>query len=219
MNTANTVNTAASTRGMIVVGVTGRSGSGKSTVARHYAALGYPVADGDAISRQVCGPGSPCLAELTAAFGRNILAGNGTLLRHKLGELAYASPDANRRLVEITHRYILPEVEHRRARAQAGGAALFFLDGAIIVGGPAQALCDKIIVVTAELRLSVSRVILRDGVPKTVAYRRLKAQLPEQDLCAAADYVIANNERQDALLRRADAVLAQLIVNAPATKR
>lgn len=199
------------TNKMLVVGVTGRSGSGKSTVSAHYASLGYQVANGDALSRQVTGPGSPCLAELVAAFGPAILAPDGTLLRQKLAALAFATPNGNRQLVEITHRYITKELARHIDLAQKNGETLFFVDGAVIVGGPVQAICDKLIVVTADLRLSVSRIILRDGISKPAARQRLAAQLPEEALRRAADYLIENNAGPVALLAKADAVLAQLL--------
>ncbi|MDL2327638.1 dephospho-CoA kinase, partial [Ruminococcaceae bacterium OttesenSCG-928-A11] len=101
---------------MLMVGITGRSGSGKSSVSGHYAALGHPVADGDAISRQVTGPGSPCLDELVAAFGPGILQPGGTLDRKALGELAFKSPENNQKLIDITHPHIIAELESR-ARA------------------------------------------------------------------------------------------------------
>ena len=196
---------------MWIVGITGRSGSGKSTVTAHYAGLGYPVADGDALSRRVTEPDSPCLAELIKAFGEGILCPGGTLDRKALARLAFASEEANRKLMAITHPAISREMRQMAAEAKAGGAKLFFLDGAMIVGGPAQAECKKLIVVRAGKSLSVSRIILRDGISKTAAAQRLAAQLPEAELLAAADYVIDNDGSQAALLRRADEVLEDLL--------
>lgn len=196
---------------MLVVAVTGRSGSGKSTVASHYASLGYPVADGDEIARLVTGPGSPCLAELVEAFGPGILAPDGTLLRQKLAGIAFASPAGNQKLTEITHRHITRELMCRMKSAEERKEKLFFVDGAVIVGQPIQKIFDKIIVVTAEMRLSISRIILRDGISKTAAHQRLDAQTPEEALRAAADYVIENNAGEAQLIQKADEVLQQLL--------
>ncbi len=199
------------TKPMLTVGITGRSGSGKSLLAAQYAQLGYPVADGDAISRDVTQPGSACLAQLVEAFGPQILAPDGRLLRGQLAQQAFASEAAAKRLVDITHPYIVRELLRRRDAAQAAGTRLFFIDGAVIVGAPAQEYCDKLIVVVAEHRLSISRVILREGISKTTAATRLSRQLPEETLRAAADYVIENNGSEEALRQQGQAVLEKLL--------
>lgn len=196
---------------MQIVGITGRSGSGKSSLAAYYASLGYPVADGDAISRQVCEPGSPCLAELVGAFGAEILAPDGSLLRKKLGEMAFATPEGNQRLISITHPYIVEEFLRRADLARQSGSQLFFADGAMIINGPFEAYCDKIILVVTQQRLSVSRIILRDNISKTAVYNRLHAQLPEEVLRAAADYIIENNGTQEQLWEKAKDVLRDLL--------
>lgn len=196
---------------LFIVGITGRSGSGKSSVREYYASLGYPVADGDAVSRQVTSPGSPCLAELAAAFGSAILAEDGGLLRSKLGEIAFASPENTVRLNQITHPYITAAFLDMARQAKEDGARLFFADGAAIVGEDFEKHCDRIILVVAQQRLSVSRVILRDGISKVSAGRRLAAQLPEEQLRQVASYVIENNGGLAALYHKADTVLAALL--------
>ncbi|MGD9560101.1 MAG: dephospho-CoA kinase [Oscillospiraceae bacterium] len=196
---------------MLIVGVTGRSGSGKSTVTRHYAALGHPTADGDAIAREVQQKGTPCLDELVQAFGAGILNADGTLARKKLGEIAFASPEKTRRLMEITHPHIRAEINRREEEARKNGAKLFFIDGAALVGGPFGPHWDRLVLVVSEQRLSISRIILRDGISKTAAQHRLDAQQPLDVLKAAADYIIENNGSEAVLLEEADAVLKKLL--------
>lgn len=196
---------------MLIVGITGRSGSGKSSVSSHYSQLGYTVADGDVISREVTEPGSPCLEELVQCFGGQIMNPDGTLNRKALGALAFANPESNQKLIDITHPYIIREFLRRAEAEKQKGAKLFFVDGAVIVGGPVEPLCDKLIVMVSESHLSVSRIILRDGISKTAAYNRLGAQQPEAALRAAADYVIENNGSLETLLKAADDVLADLL--------
>lgn len=197
--------------GMLTVGITGRSGSGKSSVAARYAALGHTVADGDAISREVCAPGTPCLAQLALAFGGGILRADGSLDRKKLGAMAFADERANQRLVDITHPYIIEAFLARGRQAREAGAKLFFADGAVIVGGPFEPYCDRLIVVTAPQGVSVERIMRRDKIDEAAAHRRLAAQLGEDVLVAAADYVIENDADEETLRRRADAVLERLL--------
>ena len=88
---------------MKVIAITGRSGSGKSTVSAYYGSLGYPVLDADRTAREVTRPGGPCLAQLCDAFGSDILLPDGTLDRGCLAARAFATPEGTRRLTDITH--------------------------------------------------------------------------------------------------------------------
>lgn len=196
---------------MLVVGLTGRSGSGKSSVAAHLSTLGYPVSDGDAISRQVCLPGTPCLRQLVQAFGGDILLPDGALNRRELGRIAFADEEKTRRLVSITHPHIIEEFLRQAATARSTGAKLFFADGAVIVGGPFEPYCDRIVVVVTEERLAVSRIILRDGISKQAAYARLAAQMPAEQLLQAADYTIENNGSLQRLHTNTEEVVAKLL--------
>ncbi len=196
---------------MLIVGLTGRSGSGKTTVSRYYQSKGYPAVDGDAVSRAVTTKGSACLKELTDAFGTDILNEDGTLNRKKLGSIAFSSAQNNALLVAITHPYITRTLWDLAQTARQEGAKLLFVDGAMIVGSPAQALCDKLIVVTTDAKLSISRIILRDGISKTSASQRLNAQKSDEALRSAADFVIENNASKKQLLQAADDVLHQLL--------
>lgn len=203
---------------MQVVGVTGRSGSGKSSLAQYFASLGYPMEDGDALSRFVCGPGSPCVEELKAAFGPGIVDGEGRLLRGRLGAMVYEKPALNKKLIDIVHPHILKELEKREKMAENAGAELFFLDGAMIIGSIFETHCDTIILVESAPKLSISRIILRDGISKAAAHMRLDAQKSEEELRRAADYVIENNGSVQSLQQKAGQVLAQILEKARAEK-
>lgn len=119
---------------MKVIAVTGRSGSGKSTVSAYYGSLGYPVLDADRTAREVTRPGGPCLAQLCDAFGSDILRPDGTLDRDCLAARAFATPEGTRRLTDITHPAIIRELLDGVAAAQSTGVPFVFVDGAVIVG-------------------------------------------------------------------------------------
>ena len=158
---------------MICLGITGRSGCGKSTVTAVFSAHGVPLADADQISREILLPGSPLLPRLAQRFGADILKADGTLDRRLLADRAFATPEGK--------------------AALDGGAPLFVLDGAVIVGTAAQAECDRLCVVTAPFETSVARIVARDGISAEMAARRLNAQTPETMLTAQADYVLRND--------------------------
>ncbi len=201
---------------MRVVAVTGRSGSGKSTVSAYYASLGYPVLDADQVARQVVQPGGACLAQLCAAFGSDILAADGALDRAALAARAFATPEDAHRLTQITHPAIVKTLLEGVEAAKQTGRPFVFVDGAVIVGEAFEPHCDQIIVVTAAERESLSRVMLRDGISKQAARARLAAQRTESELRAAADYIIENTGDLQHLRDRAAQVLQQLLAQVSA---
>ena len=196
---------------MRTVGITGRSGCGKSTVTACFAARGVPVADADQISRQVLQPGSPVLAQLAARFGGDILSGEGVLDRRLLADRAFATPEGKADLDAITHPAIVRRIEAARQAAQAAGSPLFVIDGAVLVGSVIDGIWDRLIVVTAPYEVSVARIVARDGIRPEMARRRLDAQLPEAALAARADIVLANDGTQEQLRRQAGALAVRLL--------
>ena len=191
---------------MITLGITGRSGCGKSTVTSIFAAHGVPLADADQMSREILLPGSPLLPRLAERFGGDILTADGTLNRRLLADRAFATPEGKAALDGLTHPEIVRRIRAAKQAALASGAPLFVLDGAVIVGTAAQAECDRLCVVTAPFETSVSRIMARDGISAEMAARRLNAQTPEETLTAQADYVLRN----DTDLARLQAAAAQL---------
>ena len=178
---------------MITLGITGRSGCGKSTVTAVFAAHGVPLADADRISREILLPGSPLLPVLAQRFGADILRADGTLDRRLLADRAFATPEGKAALDAITHPEIVRRIRAAKQAARAAGASLFVLDGAVIVGTEAETECDRLAVVTAPFETSVARIAARDGISPEMAARRLNAQMPEEQLLRRADYILRND--------------------------
>lgn len=199
---------------MMTVGITGRSGCGKSTVTACFAAHGVPVADADQISREMLQPGSPVLAELAARFGGDILSGEGVLDRRLLADRAFATPEGKAALDAITHPAIVRRIEAARQAARQAGSPLFVIDGAVLVGSVIDGIWDRLIVVTAPYEVSVERIVARDGIRPEMARRRLDAQLPEAALTARADILLANDGTREQLRRKAEDLTARLLAEA-----
>ena len=178
---------------MITLGITGRSGCGKSTVTAEFSAQGVPLADADRLSREILLPGSPLLPKLAQRFGADILNTDGTLNRRLLADRAFATSEGKTALDSLTHPEIVRRIRAAKQAALDAGAPLFVLDGAVIVGTAAQAECDRLCVVTAPFETSVARIVARDGISPEMAARRLNAQTPETTLTAQADYVLRND--------------------------
>ncbi len=199
---------------MITLGITGRSGCGKSTVTSIFAAHGVPLADADQMSREILLPGSPLLPRLAERFGDDILRADGTLDRRLLADRAFATPEGKRALDALTHPEILRRIRAAKQAAQEAGNRLFVLDGAVIVGTEAEAECDRLTVVTAPFATSVARIAARDGISPEMAARRLNAQTPEETLRAHADYVLCNDGALEALEASANILCEQLLAEA-----
>ena len=167
----------------MTLGITGRSGCGKSTVTAVFAARGIPLADADQFSREILLPGSPLLPQLAERFGADIIKEDGDAL---------------------THPEIVRRIRAAKQAAQQAGAKLFVLDGAVIIGTAAEAECDKLCVVTAPFEVSVERIAARDGISPEMAARRLNAQTPEAVLTAKADYILPNTSTREALAKAAN---------------
>ena len=196
---------------MKIIGITGRSGCGKSSATNFLREQGYPCIDADLVAREVLLPGSACISQLQALFGADIADEHGQVRRRLLADRAFATPEGTRRLTDITHPAIIRELLDGVAAAQSTGVPFVFVDGAVIVGEAFEQYCDAIIVVTAPEREAVSRIVLRDGISKQAARMRLAAQTPEDVLRAAADYIIANTGDGRHLRAAAQAVLERLL--------
>ncbi len=190
-----------------MIAITGRSGSGKSKVAAYYRSLGYPVCDADLVAREIVQTDPDCLAKLCERFGTDILHQDGSLNRRLLANKAFATPEGTKALTDITHPAIIRSILQQRA---ASTNALFFVDGAVIVGHTLQHFCDKIILVSTSDALAVQRICSRDAISPEMAQRRLDAQTPLSVLREAADYEIENTTTEHNLLQQADTVLQML---------
>jgi len=196
---------------MITLGITGRSGCGKSTVTAVFAAHGVPLVDADQLSREILLPGSPLLPVFgPSGSGADILYADGSLNRRLLTDRAFAAPEGKAALDSL----VLPEIIRRVCRlkqaAREAGAPLFVIDGAVIVGTDAEKECDHLCVVTAPFATSVARIAVRDGIAPEMAARRLNAQTPEEVLLARADLVLRNDADLASLEAAAAALCEQL---------
>ena len=133
-----------------IVGLTGGIGSGKSTVAAILAELGARVIDADRIGHDVYRPGTPGFDRVVEAFGRGVVAADGTIDRRALGAIVFADPAARARLNAIVHPLIAGDLAGTIARARADGfAGPIVIEAAILLEAGWRSLVDRVWVVTA----------------------------------------------------------------------
>ncbi len=179
---------------MLVVGVTGGIGAGKSTVSRMFALWGARVIDADQIAREVVEKDPRILQDLAGAFGSGILQAGGSLNRGELGRLAFRDRRGGERLNEILHPPILARLKSLLAALrQSDYRGIVVVDAALLVECRVLGLVDKLVVVEASEHLRRQRLMERTGLSAGEIRDRMAAQLPSPDKSKLADYLIVND--------------------------
>ena len=179
---------------MLVLGLTGKTGAGKSTVASYLDKKGCFIIDGDLVAREIVVPPSPALKELAAAFGEDIILNDGSLDRKALAQRAFASQKNTELLNNITHPHIKKRFEELVEKARAEGFKVAVIDAAALLESDCRNLCEKIIVVHAEEKLRLERILARDKITTEQALTRIKGQKDDNYYLTQADLVIFNGE-------------------------
>lgn len=182
--------------GAVILGLTGGIASGKSTVARMFAALGAEMVDADLLAREAVAPGEPAWHEVQRAFGPRSLRPDGTLDRAWLGEQVFASEEARHRLNAIVHPAVVRELQARiasaRGRAREVGEPPHVLvaEVPLLVEEGLTPLVDRVVLVVAQQSTQVARLMHDKGLTEEQAWARVRAQLPVEAKRAVADWVI-----------------------------
>ena len=187
---------------MILVGLTGGIGSGKSTVSGLLQARGAVIIDADAIVREVQQPGSPVLAELAQKFGSDVLAADGSLDRQAVANIVFADPDALKSLNAIVHPAVGREMNQRMI-AQRASNNVVILDIPLLTENPREGLQGRIVVdIPAELQ--VQRLTSFRGFDEADARARISRQATRQERLDQADFVVDNSGGLEDLIPQID---------------
>lgn len=176
----------------MIIGLTGGSGTGKSTVSAYFKEKGYTVIDGDALSREITTKGSKTLEKITEAFGAQYLNADGELKRRELGALVFQDSKALETLNHITHSAITEKVKEILAKtnkATIEGAAIFECD--------IYKLCDITLFVSCPKEERIKRIMARDNLSYAYAKSRIEAQKSDEYYRKMCDFEIVNDGKQD----------------------
>jgi dephospho-CoA kinase len=190
------------------VGLTGGIASGKSTVAKFFAALGVPIIDTDQVAREVVEPGQPPLERLVERFGREILTPDGHLDRPKLREIVFSDPKARADLEALTHPAIGTAVE---AWSAAAGGPYQILSIPLLVEKNLASQVDRVLVVDCDEELQIRRLQARDGSTVEQARAILNAQTSRTARLKSAHDVIQNNGDLSAVRDQVSALHARYL--------
>jgi len=181
----------------LIVGLTGGIGSGKSTVADRFVALGANLIDADQIAHEISRRGAPGWEAVHAAFGDEILLAGGELDRAKIRALVFADPAAKARLEQALHPLIGAEIARRMA-GWAGPYGLLMVP-LLIEGGRYRSQIDRLLVVDCPEDEQVRRVMSRSGLAAEEVRAIMATQATRAQRLAAADDVIDNSGAPDAI--------------------
>jgi dephospho-CoA kinase len=195
---------------VLMVGLTGGIGSGKSMVAHRLVERGAVLVDADQLAREVVRPGTGGLREVVDAFGAELLSADGTLDRDALGARVFGDAAARRRLESIIH----PRVRARtRELTEAAPAdAVVVNDVPLLVEAGLPDTYHLVLVVEASEAVRVARLRQYRAMGEADAYARIRAQATDEQRRAAADVLLVNESTVDDLLARVDRVWRERLV-------
>lgn len=191
---------------MLLVGLTGGIGSGKSTVAKLLAARGAVVVDADVLARQVVEPGTPGFDAVVTRFGPSVVGADGGLNRPALAAMVFDDEAARSDLNGIIHPLVAAETQRRVSAAGPGSVVV--LDVPLLVEA-ARSGYDVVVVVEAPEDVRLERLRAR-GVKADDARRRMAAQASDAERRAVADVVLENTGSAADLERRVEELWAEL---------
>lgn len=183
-----------------LVGLTGKTGAGKSTVSAYLKEKGAYIIDGDIVAREVFSSDETLIDKLVDAFG-NVLNDDKTLNRSDLAKKAFSSPENTELLNSIMHPAINRLIESEAEKAFSNHNVVIVDAAAIIESGFADK-CDILVVVTAPVEIRKNRIMVRDSITEENALIRINGQKDDDFYLSKADFIIDNDGNGEELKKQ-----------------
>jgi len=190
---------------MFRIGLTGNIAAGKSCASARFAELGAAVIDADRVSRELMAPGAPAYFRVAEAFGAEILSGDGTIDRRRLGGIVFASEEKRRFLESIMHPAIYDAIAAKIAEKEKI-SKIVIVEAALLVETGGYKEYDRLIVVTCPPATQLSRLAGRDGLTMSEAKARIAAQMPMDEKIRFADHIIDTSGSLESTLAQVDSI-------------
>ena len=196
---------------MRLIGITGSIACGKSTVSNDLIRRGFPVIDGDALSRELTGPGGQAMNEIRSVFGDRYVLPDGSLNRREMGRLVFSDPGALDRLDQLMAPYLHDLTFSRINSVRLSGAPLCFLDMPLLFEKEYDRFCDSVWCVWLPEDLQLQRLMARDGFTREEALSRMRAVLSPDEKADRSTVIIDNSGTvEDTLLQVSDHLNTEL---------
>ena len=175
---------------MLVIGLTGNIGTGKTTVSGILAQLGAATIDADKLGHELLQPGSQAYQEVVAAFGESILNRNREIDRHKLGQLVFNDPAALARLNQMMHPKMYEITRETIEQCRKQGVKVAVVEVILLIEAGWTSLVDQVWVTVAPEAVIVERIKAERGLDEAQILARLRSQMPSKEKMKHADVVI-----------------------------
>lgn len=197
---------------MLIIGITGNIGSGKTTVSKILEAEGAYIINADHIAREVLSKGGAGYTETIEFFGEGILQDDDEINRAHLASIVFNDPDKLAKLNELTHKHVRAKIEELIAKVQTENVyKLICLDVPLLFEAGLDKLCDTTWVIDASNETKITRVTERDKTDPERVKSRLDNQTPSHKLREKGDEVIENNGGLEELKEQVKVKLSKLL--------
>lgn len=178
---------------MLVIGLTGGIGTGKSEAARHLTSLGAKLIDADSVGHEAYQPNAEAWRRVVETFGDEVLEPNNQIDRRKLGALVFSNPEQLKRLNAIMHPLMAGMVQDRIDGFRSSGAEVVVVEAALLFEAGWDSLVQEVWVTDSSTELVVERLAKRSGMSEEDARRRVDSQMSREERLERADFVIDNS--------------------------
>ncbi len=199
---------------MIVIGITGGIGSGKSTASEYLISEGFACIDADQIGRDLTADGQPLLEKIGEMFGcvsgsGNV--GNGLVLDRKaMADQVFGDSIVREQYNRLIHTEIIARIDERIAELRQTDVRGILLDAPLLFEAGIDDRCDAVILVTADIDKRIERVCLRDGSDEEKIRGRISSQMSDEEKARRSDYVVDNSREPEDMYRQLDQIIAGL---------
>lgn len=195
---------------MTVIGITGPTGAGKTTVLQHLQENGAVILDCDRIYYELLATNEALRNELTETFG-DVFFPDGSLDRGKLGKLVFEDEKKLRELNTIIYYYMGLEVRKRLKETKAEGKSLAAIDAINLIDSGLGELCSITVAVTAPKKLRLARIMARDGIDEAYALSRISAQQDDEYFVRRCHAVLCNDGTEQELIQKATTLFKEIL--------
>lgn len=194
----------------LLVGITGGIASGKSQLGAIIKKMGYPVLSADIFAKEITLPGNKALQEISSVFGSNAIQADGQLDRKFVREEIIRDPSLREKLNAITHPRIQEKTLSAVKELFKKGETIVFYEAPLLYEAKSDQSMDFVVCVAANDELRIQRTMQRDNVSEAAARKMLQSQMLQEEKIKRADFVILNNEDNEALEMAAKELVGKL---------
>lgn len=199
---------------MLIIGITGGTGTGKSFIAEHYKNKGGFIIDADKLAHSAILKGTPAYDVIVKYFGNEIKSEDEEINRRKLGKIVFNDSEALEFLVQVTHCYVIERTNEliKSLNNEPKGYLFVLIDAPLLIEANMHKICDKVIITTADLDTRIKRVMQRDNKTYDEVVAIINKQTPFCNIEKYGDHFIQTDIPPDELKKVADTVLSCILL-------